>query len=313
MSSTVDSPGVADEFSATDSLIDAFDSYLRQERRYSPNTVRGYATDLRAVAAFAKSRGAHSPREWTTDTLRAHLARCTNAEGGRAAASTLARKQSALRSFFQWLRHDDPSLGDPTALLVTPKLPKALPRALDPDAVMALLTPRQGPKALRDQTALLLLYGLGLRLAEAAGLQANNVDLEAEQVRVLGKGNKERLVPVPSGCIAVLRAYQNLRPAQAGPYFLVGRGGKGMSTRTLARIVEHAALLGLGQHVTPHQLRHSFATHLLASGANLRHIQALLGHANLSTTQRYTKVTAERLFAAYDSAHPRSRRRGPKG
>jgi integrase/recombinase XerC len=291
-------------------LLDAFDSYLRHERRFSPNTVRAYVADVVAAMELAESRGKNDPRAWSTDLLRAHLARVTDGAGGRAKATTLARKQSALRAFFAWLRRSEPDLVDPTATLRAPKLPKALPRALDADAVLAMVRApaAEGARALRDHAAMLLMYGLGLRLAEVATLRDEDLDLEARTARVLGKGSKERIVPVPEGCGPGLAAYRAQRPAGAGPFFLVGRDpGRPLSTRSLARLVDAAALRALGRHATPHQLRHSFATHLLAGGANLREIQALLGHASLSTTQRYTKVTAERLFAVYDAAHPRSR------
>ena len=295
------------ECASAAAAIEGFASYLRNERRYSPNTTRAYVTDLHAMAAFASERGRPKPEAWSSDLLRAHLARCTDGEGGRARASTLARKQSSLRAFFAWLRRATPELIDPTAILVTPKLPKPLPRALDADAALALVAPpaSRDPRALRDHAALMLLYGLGLRLAEVASLLTDNLDLEGHTARVVGKGNKERVVPIPEGCVAALAAYSATRPSDAGPFFLVGREHGALSTRTLARLVDAAALRALGRHVTPHQLRHSFATHLLAGGAGLREIQTLLGHSNLSTTQRYTKVTAERLFAVYDAAHPR--------
>jgi integrase/recombinase XerC len=240
------------------------------------------------------------------DVLRSHLARCRTGAGAPLSPSSLARKQSALRTFFAWLRRTGEVDHDPTERLQPPRLPKALPRALDADATLALLRPPAATdlRSRRDHAALLLLYGLGLRLAEAASLRADDLDLRERTARVTGKGNKQRVVPVPAGCVAGLTAYAQVRPA--GPAFLVGRGGNPLSGRTIARAVRAAALRALGRHVTPHQLRHSFATHLLAGGANLREIQALLGHANLATTQRYTAVTAERLFAVYDDAHPRS-------
>ncbi len=291
-------------------LIDGFESFLRHERRSSENTVRAYVSDLRAAAAFAAERGRPDPRAWSSDLLRAHLARCTDGAGARASPATISRKRSALRAFFDWLRRDDPEAPDPAAALVSPKLPKALPRALDADAVLAMVRPPRTRDlgTLRDHAAMLLMYGLGLRLSEVAGLRDVDLDLETRTARVLGKGGKERVVPVPGGCVEALAAYRAARPRGASERFLVGRAEEGaLSTRTLARIVDRAALRALGRHATPHQLRHSFATHLLAGGANLREIQALLGHASLSTTQRYTKVTAERLFAVYDAAHPRSK------
>jgi integrase/recombinase XerC len=166
--------------------------------------------------------------------------------------------------------------------------------------------PEGDANARRDHAALHLLYGLGLRLSEASDLQNADLNLREQTARVRGKGDKERIVPVPSGCIPVLQAYRDVRPANAGEFFLVGQRGACLCTRTIARIVRRAALRALGHHASPHQLRHSFATHLLAGGANLREIQTLLGHTSLATTERYTHVTIERLFEVYDKAHPRN-------
>ncbi len=288
--------------------LDSFEQFLLLERRCSPNTARGYMADLRAAVNFAKERGYQSFDEWTTDFLRAHLARCKKANGQRLAATSMSRKQSSLRAFFAWYLRGKPTSIDPTAPLDAPKLPQHLPRALDADAMMTLVQPPKGddPKHARAHAAMLLLYGLGIRLSEAATLKDSDLDLEEATAKVLGKGGKERIIPIPKGCIPALAHYREKRPAGAEDVYLIGRGKKGISTRTIARIVDDAALRALGQHVSPHQLRHSFATHLLAGGANLREIQTLLGHSHLSTTQRYTKVTAERLFQVYDSAHPRA-------
>ena len=291
-----------------ESFLDGFDAYLRRERRYSSNTARSYVSDVRALGEFAASSGCEHPADWNADLIRAYLARCTTACGDRIQASSRSRKQSSLRTFFKWFRRGYPDVPDPTGILVAPKLPKALPRALDADAVLALLKPPNptAGTALRDQAALVLLYGLGLRLSEVSSLTMAHVDLHDRSAVVDGKGGKQRRVPIPAGCMATLQAYAQTRPSEAKT-FLVGRKQGPLSTRTIARVVEKRALQVLGRHVTPHQLRHSFATHLLAGGAGLREIQTLLGHSSLSTTQRYTKVTAERLFAVYDSAHPRSK------
>lgn len=289
-------------------LIESFSNYLQHERRYSANTIRAYQADLNAMLEFATERNKTNPYEWSSDLIRAHLAKCLNSNSTRISATTLARKQSTLRAFFAFLRRSDPEIGDPTASIRSPKLPKSLPRALDVDAVLALLHPpnSNNMSALRDHAAMLLMYGLGMRLSEVASLRDIDLDLQSQTARILGKGNKERIVPIPSGCLAALNAYRQNRPT-GNPYFLVGRKKhESISSRTLARAIAKASLRILGRHVTPHQLRHSFATHLLAGGANLREIQTLLGHTSLSTTQRYTKVTAERLFAIYDKAHPRS-------
>lgn len=291
-----------------DVLIDQFSRYLLHERRYSPNTARAYIADLKALGSFAHERKCPKPEEWDVDLLRAFLARSRTRNGKTMSAITLARKQSTFRTFFGWLNRHHPNRQNPATLLQNPKLPKWLPRALDADSVLTLLTPPkdQGIREARDHAALLLLYGLGLRLAEASGLVMANLDLRERTARVVGKGNKERIVPIPEGCVQGLAHYESLRVPPDARFFLVGRGGNQLADRTIARAVDRIALQKLGQKVTPHQLRHSFATHLLAGGANLREIQELLGHSNLSTTQRYTKITAERLFAVYDQAHPRS-------
>ncbi len=287
-----------------DTLIDGFAAYLRGERRFSENTARAYVADLRSVSAFAVERKAPHPSKWTHDLLRSHLARCQG-ETGRASAATLARKQSALRAFFAWLKRERAVEKDPTEKLVTPKLPKRLPRALDADSAMAMVRESSSSDGARDLCAVLLMYGMGLRVSEVASLKDADLDLEDRTALVHGKGGKQRIVPVPEQCVEALAGYRSVRPASADGAFLVGRGGKAISTRTLTRIIDRKALSAFGRHVSPHQLRHSFATHMLAGGANLREIQALLGHSNLSTTQRYTDVAVERLFAVYDQAHPR--------
>lgn len=289
-------------------LLDAFDAYLRQQRRLSEHTALAYVGDVRAAMAFAADRNVEDPLTWHADLLRAHLAACRTPAGSHLSATSIARKQSALRCFFAWLRREGLTHNDPTALLHAPKLPKPLPRAIDADAAVQLMKPppTNSASALRDHAALLLLYGLGLRLSEVSHLRWHDIDLEARSALVHGKGNKQRLVPIPEGCLAGLRAFAAVRPAQA-TYFLVGRNDEALSPRTIQRIVHRYAAQHLGHHVTPHQLRHAFATHLLAGGAHLRAIQALLGHENLATTERYTKVTVERLFKVYDEAHPRSR------
>ena len=299
---------------AVDALPDifvAFGDYLLHTRRCSPHTARAYLADLRAVHIHAQKQGLSDPTTWHTDVIRQQLAQVVAQHGGRASAATLARKQSAMRTFFHWVkRHTDHALpADPTALLQAPKLPHRLPRGLEVDAVMKLLEPpkRVNLTQSRDQAAMLLLYGMGLRASEACGLQDEDVDLAQRRARVVGKGNAMREVIIPAGCVPALAAYRHVRLPQF-PSFLSGRNGA-LSVRTLARIVERAALRGLGRHVTPHQLRHSFATHLLSDGANLREIQALLGHRNLTTTQRYTHVSIERLCQVYDASHPR----GAKG
>ncbi|MEE2961418.1 MAG: tyrosine-type recombinase/integrase [Myxococcota bacterium] len=291
-----------------DAILDNFENYLMKERRLSINTARAYLADLRGLYDFARSRSEIDPYQWSSDLLRAYLAFCRRDPASPIKATSMARKQSAFRAFYSWLLRDSPNGHNPSNLLESPKLPKALPKALDVDSILAMLQPpaTMNVKALRAHSALTLLYGMGLRVQEVADLKHSDVDLLNQSVRVIGKGDKERLVPIPAGCLLSLKGYAHTRPQNAEDFFILGRNGGSISVRTLARIVSAAAKEALGFHVTPHQLRHSFATHLLASGANLREIQSLLGHTNLSTTQRYTKVTVERMFEAYDKAHPRN-------
>ncbi|MEL6544513.1 MAG: tyrosine-type recombinase/integrase, partial [Myxococcota bacterium] len=258
--------------------LDNFDRYLRHQRRFSEHTCRAYVADVRDFMEFAASRRPEvGPEGFDTELIRAYFAVLRRKRSLNAAST--ARKQSALRSFYGWFREETGYRGDPTAPLSAPKLPKPVPRALDADATLALLRPseRESARDLRDRCALVLLYGTGLRLSEVAGLLDRNVDLAQGELRVRGKGDKERIVPIPERAVAVLALYREHR----GPHetFLKGRSG-GLSARTIARGVERLALRNLGRHVTPHQLRHSFATHLLTSGANLREIQTLLGHAS---------------------------------
>jgi integrase/recombinase XerC len=295
--------------SPSDELLSSFHDHLRHQRRLSENTVRAYLGDIAELLDFALRRGEGSdPSQLSSSTLRLHFAELRRGrQKAPLSARSLARKQSAARTFYAWLGRHQQLESDPTAALTSPKLPRALPRALDADSVAALLRVPEGkdPTALRDRSALVLLYGMGLRLAEAASVLDAQVDLEERLLRVRGKGDKERVLPIPGRCVAILAAYRQIRGKN--DTFLKGRNGP-LSPRTIARIVARAAGAALGRHVTPHQLRHSFATHLLGGGANLREIQSLLGHANLSTTQRYTHVDAERLFNVYDGAHPRAHR-----
>ena len=290
-------------------LLLAFRDYLANERRYSAHTTRGYIADLRDILKKGRLHGHPTPDTWDAPFLRQYLAALRNGHGRPVKGTTVARKLSTLRTFFDWLRiAQGRTAPNPTLRLASPKVMPPLPRALDVDASLVLMAPATQPsmRLLRDRAALLLLYGVGLRLSEVGSLRWAAIDLSRRWLRVFGKGGKERELPIPQGCIAGLEAYTQVRPGDAGAYFLVGRSKGALSTRTIARCVDRAAQQALGRHITPHQLRHSFATHLLAGGANLRQIQTLLGHSNLATTQRYTKITVERLFEVYDKAHPRA-------
>jgi integrase/recombinase XerC len=292
--------------------LQRFARYLETERRASAHTVRAYLADLSQYAAHLAALGeAIVPS--SPALVRAFVARAA-ADAGPA---SLGRKLSTLRSFYGFLVREGLAPANPARAVPSPRRPKRLPAAL-PEAEAAALVeapPGDGPAALRDRAMLELLYGSGLRVSELVGLDVDDVDLAAGLVRVLGKRRKERIVPFGKAAAAALgRWLAEGRPALAravasgAPLFLNPRGGR-LGVRSVARRLERAArAAGLARHVHPHVLRHSFATHLLGNGADLRGIQELLGHASLSTTQRYTHLDWKRLADVYDRAHPRAKR-----
>ncbi|MEL6188704.1 MAG: tyrosine recombinase XerC [Myxococcota bacterium] len=287
-----------------------FIDHLERERRSSARTVRAYESDLRgAFTAFVELGHQGGPENLRSRTIKAWLASVHR----DLAPTTRARKLSALRSFYRYLVKRGRVPKNVADEIPSPKLPKPLPRALDVDEVFGLLDAPVGedvPSWLvrRDLAMLELLYGSGLRASELCGLDLGDVELSRGTVRVLGKGAKERLVPFGGKADAALDAWLGERPAVASvgeEALFVGRRGGRLSDRGLRRRLHHRALeVALGRIVTPHALRHSFATHLLDGGADLRAIQTLLGHASLGTTQRYTAVSIDRLQRVYDAAHP---------
>jgi len=298
--------------------VQRFEAYLRTERRASPHTIKAYLVDLEQFARFAAGAG-HPLVPGTPLLVRGFLARVS----GEAGAVSLGRKLSTVRSLYRFLVREGLAPGNPARGVASPKRPKRLPEVLPESEVASLVeTPAAlaTPLALRDRAFLELLYASGLRVSELTGLDVGGVDLAQGQVRVLGKRRKERIVPVGrTACQAIARYQDEARPLlAAGPdfagarhaLFLNYRGGR-LTSRSVARLLEKwVAASGLPRHVHPHVLRHCFATHLLANGADLRGIQELLGHASLSTTQRYTHLDWKRLAAVYDDAHPRAKQ-GP--
>jgi integrase/recombinase XerC len=292
-----------------------FEAYLRTERRASVHTLRSYLVDLGQYAAFLAGQG-EAVVPSSPLLVRGYLAQAS----GQAGAVSLARKLSALRSLYGFLVREGLAEHNPARGVASPKLPKRLPEALPESEVAALVeapAALRGPLALRDRAFLELLYASGLRVAELTGLDVGGVDLAQGLVRVLGKRRKERVVPVGAKARqAVARYLDEARPAlAAGPQrgragralFLNFRGGR-LTARSVARLLDKWVQgIGLPRHVHPHVLRHCFATHLLGNGADLRGIQELLGHASLSTTQRYTHLDWKRLAAVYDEAHPRAK------
>ena len=291
---------------ATADALAAYAAHLRAERHASPHTVRGYLADLRQFLAFV---GAGGPAAVRIETIR-HWLRTLD---GRTDRNSIARKLAAVRGLFRFLVDTQRLAHDPSAVVATPKTARKLPAHLTLDDVDRLLaTPRADRLlGLRDRAILELLYSSGLRVSELTGLDWEHLDADAGLVRVLGKGRKERVVPVGRPALRALEAYRRAGasagwPAARGAVFRNVRGGR-LTPRSVGRLVDrHVLASGTTTKATPHALRHTFATHLLGAGADLRAIQELLGHASLSTTQRYTHVDLRRLMEAYDRAHPRA-------
>lgn len=308
--------------------VAAFLGYLKGNLNASPQTVRCYGTDLREFEAFLKAGPfpGRMPPLAAIDhrTVRAYLSFLHDRGLGR---STVARKLASLRSFFRhWVRRGALAT-NPASLVATPRTEKRIPRPLTEAEIGSLLDGAFGPTALdrRDRAILELLYASGVRVAELVGADTGDLDLGGSSgdgmLRVMGKGRKERLVPVGSKAVGALRSWFALRGGLLARPSLAGRGGRGadrdalflnarggrLTDRSVRRILNRRLLLtAMARKVSPHTLRHSFATHMLNAGADLRSIQELLGHASLSTTQRYTTVETRRLIEVYRKAHPRA-------
>ncbi|MGQ0665282.1 MAG: tyrosine recombinase XerC [Pseudomonadota bacterium] len=312
------SPAVGRPLAKPDAVaaFDAWIGWLTVERRASRHTLAAYARDVAAFLFFvARHRGGPAGlpelERLAVADFRAFLA--SRATARRAAAST-ARAVSVLRSFFGWLKRNGLADNPGLAALRAPKVPQSIPKPLTEDDARAALAAvgdlgdRAWVKA-RDVAVLTLLYGAGLRIDEALSLDRAILPL-GDALRVVGKGRKERSVPILPAVGAALAEYLErcpFQPGPAGPLFVGVRGRRLKAGIVQARMRRLRAALGLPDTTTPHALRHSFATHLLAAGGDLRAIQELLGHASLSTTQRYTEVDAGRLLAVYERAHPRSK------
>jgi len=310
------------------SRIESFCEWLAHERRASALTVENYRRDLDALAAYARL---HRGAEVDIDGIDLALLRGWLAERSKARVSaTLARNVSAVKSFFRYALAGGWKGEDPTARLLAPKVRRRLERPLSvTDAGRLMDTPSAAPEApmkagasgarqvmvmKRDRALLELLYGSGLRVSEAVGLDLG--DLQGTTARVRGKGNKERVVPLGRICVEALEAWREVRPGltdvrtgkQDPNAVFIGRTGKRLGVRQVQLLVKEYGALATGTHaVHPHLLRHTCATHLLDGGADLRAIQEILGHASLSTTQRYTQVSMNQLMKVYDGAHPLAR------
>lgn len=297
--------------------------HLLVERGLAGNTLQAYRRDLRRYVGFLEQRGitdVASVDESTVRSFAASMSASTHGDDERPyRATSVARTLSAVRSFHRFLLREGVSERDPAAGMRRPKLPRSLPRPLTREEVGRLLeAPAEAtPVGLRDRAVLELLYGSGLRVSELVGLDVDDVDLEEGAVRVLGKGGKEREVPLGRfGRDAVATYLTRARPSLAsgasrGALLLNQRGGR-LTRQSINRVlVPHVRAASIQRRVTPHSLRHSFATHLLEGGADVRVVQEMLGHASVATTQIYTLVTDEHLREVYYAAHPRARRGRP--
>jgi integrase/recombinase XerD len=302
-------------------LLAEYETWLRVERGLALNSLAAYRRDLRRYESYLRRVGELDPTTVNEATVAAYVNELRNARdddgSARYAPATIARAVAAVRSFHRFCVEEGLLASDPSEDIGSPRVPQGIPKALSEAEVTALLNAVTGeePRALRDQAMLETLYGAGLRISELVGLDLGDLDLYDGLVRVLGKGSKERVTPIGRTARAAIGDYltrgrpELSRPrARAEPaVFLNARGGR--LTRQGAWLVVRAAgdRAGLSNRLFPHVLRHSCATHMLDHGADIRVVQELLGHASLSTTQVYTKVSPERLRAVYDAAHPRAR------
>ena len=275
----------------------------------SPATVEAYGRDLTAFVTWAERLGLRSPGDVQRTTVRRYLAFLATRGFAR---RTIARRASALRRYFGWAGRVGATSSDPTAGLSAPRGEARLPRVLHPEELRSLLDAGPGGPAggrdLRDTALLELLYGSGLRVAEAAALDVDDLDLARRRVRVWGKGGKQRLVPLSDPAVDALRRWladgrgELVTEASPAAAVFLNRRGRRLTPRDARRVLDRRAVAP----THPHALRHTFATHLLDGGADLRVVQELLGHADLATTQRYTHVSKERLRTVFDATHPRA-------
>ncbi len=297
-----------------ETYLAAFQRYLDIERQASPHTLRNYLSDLHQFVHFASARRGPAtpltPAQIDASLIRDFLSTLYQQGVGH---TTLARKLASLRSFCHFLQQQGHVSENVAEQVQSPKIRRPLPNVLPIDQVFALLDTAVTPAttlSLRDQALLELLYASGIRVSELVALDLQDVDLQSGTLRVQGKGRRERQVFFGKTAAQALQAYLEVRPAPLGPtaLFVNHRGGR-LSTRGVQLLIKkHCQRTGLPARTSPHTMRHAFATHLLDNGADLRAIQELLGHQQLSTTQKYTHVSTDRMLEVYDKAHPRARR-----
>ncbi|MDR7450378.1 MAG: site-specific tyrosine recombinase XerD [Armatimonadota bacterium] len=295
--------------------VDAYLAYALAEQGLAARTVEAYRSDLDDFARFLRGRGVRDPAEVSRAAVTLYLVHLRRA--GRSPAP-VRRRAAAIRSFYRYLLREQVVTADPTLDLGPPRPAHRLPHVLTVEEVDRLLAAPDPttPEGLRDRAMLELMYGSGLRVSELIGLDVGDVDLERELVRCVGKGDKTRLVPTGSRAVAALLAYQRrgrpqLTRRRMSPALFVSRRGRLTRQAFWQMIRRYARVAGITKRLTPHVLRHSFATHLLEGGADLRAVQEMLGHASIATTQVYTHLTRERLRTVYDRAHPRDAMRVP--
>jgi integrase/recombinase XerC len=282
--------------------------YLRQEKNVSDHTERSYRADLEQFFEFL---GERPLSEVDHQALRSFLAHLLNAQVNK---TSVARKLSALRSFFKFLNREGVLTANPARLVATPRKEKRLPAVMTMDEAGRLMDApagADGREELRDRAVLEMLYSTGIRASELTGMDVQDIDRHDRLIRIRGKGRKERVVPVGLKALKAVDRYLETKRTKdnAGAVFS-GPGGNRLTPRTVQRILEkYRKKMGLQQKASPHTLRHSFATHMLESGADLRAIQELLGHSSLSTTQRYTHLNLASLMDMYDKAHPKARKK----
>ena len=295
---------------AGERLDDYFDA-LRNEKRASPQTLTAYRRDLDQLASYCSEQQALQWR--AADTLLARKWLAGLHQGGLS-PSSIQRMLSSARSFYRWLVREGEVKANPFDGLKAPRKPRKLPDTLDIDTVLKLVSIEgDDDLTIRDRAILELFYSSGLRLSELTGLDINDIDVHAAQARVTGKGSRTRIVPVGRAACDALRNWMTVRPKLADtaePALFVSRRGTRLGVRSVEQRLKHwAARQGLDRNVHPHMLRHSFASHILESSGDLRAVQELLGHQNISTTQIYTHLDFQHLAKVYDSAHPRAKRK----
>jgi integrase/recombinase XerC len=289
-------------------FVEPFRSYLKSELNLSPHTVLAYLGDVDQFIGFVKTKGSlfDNPQRIDPAFARSYLRWLELKDLSK---KSVARKISSCRAFFRYIFREGKVKLNPFEHILSPKLGKRLPSFLYPEEVIKLLNAvnlkqKNGP---RDLAILELIYASGMRVGEVAKLRSDNIDLESGEVLVQGKGDKERIVLIGSHAISSIKKYLETRTKDEKTLFL-GRMGSRLTSRSMERMIrKYAKKAGLAKRVTPHTLRHSFATHLLNGGADLKIVQELLGHSSLSTTQIYTHLTKEKLKSIYDKSHPRAK------